>query len=63
MVFTSFHFLAFFFVTITLGHLLKNRVQKLFLLAASYYFYGAFEPWYLLILWGSSSWDYVSALG
>ncbi len=63
MVFTSFHFLAFFFVTITLGHLLKNRTQKLFLLAASYYFYGAFEPWYLLILWGSSSWDYLSALG
>ena len=63
MNFTSFHFLAFFFVTITLGHLLKNRSQRVFLLVASYYFYGAFEPRYLVLIFCSTLWDYVAGLG
>ncbi len=63
MVFTSFHFAVFFFVTIILGHLLKNRKQQVFLLLASYYFYSVLEPWYLIIMLFSSNWDYFAALG
>ena len=63
MVFTSFHFVVFFFITITLGHLLKNRWQKIFLLLASYYFYAVLEPWYLILMLVSSNWDYMASLG
>lgn len=63
MNFTSFHFVAFFFVTLILGHLLKNRSQRIFLLLASYYFYGAFEPYYLILILASSFLDYFGALG
>jgi len=63
MNFTSFHFVLFFFVTITLGHLLRGRIQRIFLLAASYYFYGVFNIDYLVLIWSSTLWDYVTALG
>ena len=35
MNFTSFHFVIFFFVTLILGHVLKNRTQRVFLWIAS----------------------------
>lgn len=63
MNFTSFHFVAFFGITLLLGHFLKNRTQRLFLLLASYYFYGVFEPWYLVLILSSTIWDYVAAIG
>ncbi|MBX7058558.1 MAG: MBOAT family protein [Leptospirales bacterium] len=63
MSFTSLHFAGFFIVSILLGHLLKNRAQKIFLLLASYYFYGAFEPTYLFLILLSTAVDYVLALG
>jgi len=63
MNFTSFHFLFFFLVTLVVGHLLKNRSQKIFLLLASYYFYGFFEPTYLVLILLSTIWDYCTALG
>ena len=63
MNFTSFHFLLFFFVTIIAGHLLKNRAQRVFLLLSSYYFYGVFEPWYLILILSSTLLDYVAGLG
>ncbi|MCB1325189.1 MAG: MBOAT family protein [Spirochaetales bacterium] len=63
MNFTSFHFVAFFFVSLVLGHLLRRRGQRLFLLLASYYFYGVFEPWYLILILGSSLLDYSAAIG
>ncbi len=63
MNFTSFHFLLFFAVTIVLGHVLKNRKQRVFLLLASYYFYGVFEPWYLILILGSTALDYMAGLG
>ncbi|TGK82860.1 MBOAT family protein [Leptospira bourretii] len=44
MLFNSFEFLVFFFVTIIVGNILKNRWQKLFFLLTSYYFYMAWQP-------------------
>ena len=63
MNFTSFHFVGFFTVTIILGHLLKNRIQRIFLLLASYYFYGVFEPWYLVLIISSTLIDYFAGMG
>lgn len=63
MNFTSFHFVVFFFVTLLVGHFLKNKSQRLFLLVASYYFYGVFEPFYLVLIFFSTIWDYFSGLG
>ncbi|MCB1173079.1 MAG: MBOAT family protein [Leptospiraceae bacterium] len=63
MTFTSFHFLAFFFITLFIGHLLKGRWQRIFLLIASYYFYGVYEPVYLWLILASSFYDYFAALG
>jgi len=62
MNFTSFHFVIFFFVTLTLGHVLKNRTQRIFLWVASYYFYGVFEPFYLVLILISTTWDYFSGI-
>lgn len=63
MNFTSLHFVAFFFVTLILGHLLKGRPQRIFLLLASYYFYGVFEPAYLILVLFSTLFDYIAGLG
>ncbi|MCE9597633.1 MAG: MBOAT family protein [Spirochaetia bacterium] len=62
MNFTSFHFVLFFFITLTLGHILKNRTQRIFLWIASYYFYGVFEPFYLVLILISTTWDYFSGI-
>ncbi|MCB1138420.1 MAG: MBOAT family protein [Leptospiraceae bacterium] len=62
MNFTSFHFVFFFFTTLVLGHLLKGRPQRIFLLAVSYYFYGVFEPYYLILILFSTAWDYLAGL-
>lgn len=62
MNFTSFHFVAFFFITLILGHVLKNRAQRVFLWIASYYFYGVFEPFYLVLIMISTTWDYFSGI-
>lgn len=63
MNFTSFHFVLFFLATLIAGHLLKDRRQRLFLLVASYYFYGVFEPYYLILILSSTLWDYFAAIG
>ncbi len=65
MNFTSFHFLFFFFITLTVGHLLRNRARPLrvFLLLASLYFYGVFKPIYLILVFVSTVYDYLAARG
>ncbi|MFN3603473.1 MAG: MBOAT family O-acyltransferase [Leptonema sp. (in: bacteria)] len=65
MNFTSFHFLIFFFVTLGIGNLLKNTTKplRIFLLLASYYFYGVFKPIYLILILLSTCYDYIGALG
>lgn len=63
MNFTSFHFLLFFLVTLLFGHILKNKNLKIFLLLASYYFYGVFKPVYLVLILLSTIYDYIAALG
>jgi alginate O-acetyltransferase complex protein AlgI len=58
MIFNSFEFLAFFAVVAPLYWLLPLRAQRLLLLAASYVFYMAWRPEYVLLLVVSTLVDY-----
>jgi alginate O-acetyltransferase complex protein AlgI len=61
MLFNSFEFLIFFFVTTTLYYISPYRWRWLLLLAASCIFYMAFIPVYILILFSIIIIDYFAA--
>lgn len=60
MVFNSFTFIAFFIVILILHNLpFSWKVKKINLLLASYIFYAAWNPPFILLLWISTLIDYV----
>ncbi|MFB3853292.1 MAG: MBOAT family protein [Vicinamibacterales bacterium] len=61
MVFNSVHFVVFFAVVYGLYRVLPHRAQNWLLLAASYYFYAAFDWRFLGLLAGSTLVDFVAA--
>ena len=63
MLFNSFHFLVFFPVVTTLYFLLPHRHRWALLLTASCYFYMAFIPQYILILFVTITVDYFAGIG
>ncbi len=63
MNFTSYHFILFFIVTLAGACILKDSRKKIFLLLASYYFYGVFSLFYLSLLIVTTLVDYIAALG
>src|SRR5262245_51261306 len=62
MVFNSLHFIWFFVVVYGAYRLLPHRAQNWLLLAASYYFYAAWDWRFLGLLLGSTIVDYSCAL-
>jgi len=58
MVFNSLHFVVFFLVVYPLYRVLRHRAQNLMLVAASYYFYAAWDWRFLFLLIGSTVIDY-----
>ncbi len=62
MTFHSFDFLAFLVVTLAAYWCLPHRAQNVFLLAASYLFYGWVHPWFLTLIAASTVIDYAMAL-
>jgi D-alanyl-lipoteichoic acid acyltransferase DltB (MBOAT superfamily) len=62
MVFNSLHFVGFFLVVYALYRMLPHRGQNLLLLAASYYFYSAWDWRFLGLLLLSTIVDYSCAL-
>jgi alginate O-acetyltransferase complex protein AlgI len=62
MQFNSIHFVIFFFVTILLGNILKNKTQKIFLLLASIYFYTISNTYFLSLLVLSTLIDYYASI-
>jgi len=62
MLFNSFHFLIFFPVVTALYFIIPHRWRWAWLLAASCYFYMAFIPVYILILFFTIAVDYVSGI-
>src|SRR5713101_6369924 len=61
MVFTSLHFVGFFLVVYALYRVLPHRAQNWMLVAASYYFYAAWDWRFLGLLVGSTVVDYSMA--
>ena len=61
MVFTSLHFAAFFIVAYGVYRALPHRAQNWWLLAASYYFYAAWDWRFLSLLIGSTLVDFAVA--
>jgi alginate O-acetyltransferase complex protein AlgI len=64
MLFPTIEFAAFFAIVFAITWLLNNHndPKKWFLVAASYFFYAAWNPNYLFILFGSSLGNYLLAL-
>ena len=62
MLFNSFTFLIFFPVVVTIFFVLPHRWRWAWLLAASCYFYMAFIPVYILILFFTIAIDYVAGI-
>ena len=58
MVFNSLHFVVFFLVVYPLYRVLPHRAQNRMLVAASYYFYAAWDWRFLFLLIGSTVIDY-----
>ena len=62
MLFNSLEFWAFFALVLAGLYVLPRRVRNLFLLLASYVFYGAWDARFLTLLWISTAVDYVVGL-
>src|SRR6516225_11646779 len=60
MLFHTWVFLVFCLVVLPVYLLVRknNQLMNLWLLIASYTFYGWWNPWYLLLLFGTSAIDY-----
>ena len=64
MLFHTWVFFVFFLIVYPVYLLVRknNRAMNLWLMIASYTFYGWWNPWYLLLLFGTSAIDYVMVL-
>ncbi|MBS1773850.1 MAG: MBOAT family protein [Bacteroidetes bacterium] len=62
MLFNSLHFVAYFFITTIIYFLLPHKYRWFFLLAISCYFYMAFIPVYILILFFTIIVDYFAGI-
>ncbi len=61
MLFNSLIFTLFLPIVFGAYWVLPSRFRNLFLLIASYYFYFSYNPWFLLLLIGTSGFDYFCA--
>lgn len=62
MLFNSFFFLVFFFVLVIIYYVIPHRFRWVLLVAASLYFYAAFNLGYVLLLLGSALVAYLAGL-
>ncbi|EMF84397.1 hypothetical protein LEP1GSC188_3233 [Leptospira weilii serovar Topaz str. LT2116] len=62
MLFNSLHFLFFFPVVLVINHLLKGKIQRIFLLGASFYFYMSWRKEFIILLLYSIVIDYFVSL-
>src|SRR5947208_8741958 len=64
MLFHTWVFFVFFLIVYPVYLLVRknNQLMNLWLMLASYTFYGWWNPWYLLLLFGTSAIDYLMVL-
>jgi alginate O-acetyltransferase complex protein AlgI len=58
VIFHSLSFVAFFIIVVAIYWPLNHRAQNIFLLGASYVFYGWVQPWFVLIMLASTTVDF-----
>lgn len=63
MLFTTWQYAAFLPAVLLIYYTLSTRYQNLFLLGASSFFYGCWNPWFLLLLMFSTGTDYLCGVG
>ncbi len=63
MTFNSLDYIAFLAVVLLTYWFLPKRGQNIFLLAASYFFYGYVHQWFLALILGATAINYIAALG
>jgi alginate O-acetyltransferase complex protein AlgI len=61
VIFHSLDFVFFFVITVAIYWTLPQRGQNVFLLGASYFFYGYVHPWFLILIASSTLVDYCAA--
>lgn len=62
MVFTSFSYLVFFIIAVSVYFLLNNKLKNVWLLVCSYYFYMSWNPKYALLMLFSTFITYLSGI-
>jgi D-alanyl-lipoteichoic acid acyltransferase DltB (MBOAT superfamily) len=62
MLFNSFEYAFFLVVVLAVYHVSRRRTQNVLLLLASYWFYGAWDARFLVLIWISTVVDYVVGL-
>lgn len=62
MLFNSLEFLIFFPITLIFGNILKGTAQRVWLLLASYYFYMAWNKYFIALILASTVLDYAVGL-
>ncbi len=62
MLFNSLEFLIFFPITLIFGNILKGTAQRVWLLLASYYFYMAWNKYFIALILSSTILDYAIGL-
>ena len=62
MLFNSVNFLLFFPCVILIYYILPQKVRYIWLLMASYYFYGNWNPAYIWLLFGCTAFTYMTGL-
>ncbi|HEY3637451.1 MAG TPA: MBOAT family O-acyltransferase [Rhizomicrobium sp.] len=63
MIFTSLPFVIFFSLLYVLLFAIRNDIaRRWILLLASFFFYGYWNPWYLLLIWAVTGWSWLLGL-
>ena len=62
MIFHSFDFIIFIAIVFTIYWTLGRKLQNIFLVGASYYFYGYVHPWFLYLILTSTLVDFICGI-
>lgn len=62
MLFNTIDYLVFFIFIFSINYILPCKIRYIWLLIASYYFYMHWNPWYVLLLMGTTIISYMAGL-
>lgn len=62
MLFNTIEYLLFFIIVFGINYILPKKIRYIWLLAASYYFYMQWNPWYILLIFGTTLITYIPGL-